>query len=414
MDISDLYLYCKESGITSNMLLQKDLPTVSTVKNGLVLELSSIRKKKFGSWNDFKDWMQLLFGTSKLVSRSTIQRSVARLESQKSMFQRNVNRNGESELNLFLEQPYKLPDQNTPQTTTVAKPPPSQSNFMKEAMTTVNKSLAIENAELQAKILLGTKLLLEKEKEITKLKEKIKEFNPHNIRRQIKRKNSKIAKYSITINNLRHEIKPLNINKEKIRRLQDQVRYYVGKCESLTHCLIEFDNTDNTIDSRIEQLQQEKKDILEANAEYKDIIKQLESSTKKLTFYEEGKYTDNVRICIMELLSYNVGILNVEPIIRSVLRLAGLKYDRLPKHTAINEMLIESRSLAHMQLAETLVHAPDSTLHSDGTSKFGHKYVSYQVSTANGSLSLGLQVSLTTFHSFVYALRLMNVCDNRK
>ena len=96
----------------------------------------------------------------------------------------------------------------------------------------------------------------------------------------------------------------------------------------------------------------------------------------------------------MELLSYNVGILNVEPIIKSVLHLAGLEYDRIPKHTTINEMMIESRSLAHMQLAETLVQAPNSTLHSDGTTKFGHKYISYQVSTAEGSLSLGLQVSL--------------------
>ena len=49
----------------------------------------------------------------------------------------------------------------------------------------------------------------------------------------------------------------------------------------------------------------------------------------------------------MELLSYNVGILNVSPIIQSVLHLAGLDYDKLPERTTINEILIESRSLAH-------------------------------------------------------------------
>ena len=93
----------------------------------------------------------------------------------------------------------------------------------------------------------------------------------------------------------------------------------------------------------------------------------------------------------------------MEPIIKSVLRLADVKYDRLPKHTAINEMLIESRSLAQMQLAECLVQAPHSTLHSDGTTKFGHKYISYQVSTEEGSLSLGLQVSLNNTIPFYCA-----------
>lgn len=105
----------------------------------------------------------------------------------------------------------------------------------------------------------------------------------------------------------------------------------------------------------------------------------------------------------MELLSYNVGILNVVPIIQSVLHMAGLEYDRLPKHTTINEMIIESRSLAQMQVAEALLQAPNATLHSDGTSKFGHKYMSYQVSTTEETLSIGLQVS-TTFLSFVLAL----------
>lgn len=108
-------------------------------------------------------------------------------------------------------------------------------------------------------------------------------------------------------------------------------------------------------------------------------------------------------MCIMKLLSYNVGILNVVPIIQSVLHMAGLEYDRLPKHTTINEMIIESRSLAQTQVAEALLQAPNATLHSDGTSKFGHKYMSYQVSTTEETLSIGLQVS-TTFLSFVLVL----------
>lgn len=107
----------------------------------------------------------------------------------------------------------------------------------------------------------------------------------------------------------------------------------------------------------------------------------------------------------MELLAYNVGILNVVPIIQSVLHMAGLEYDRLPKHTTINEMIVESRSLAQMQVTEALLQAPNCTLHSDGTSKFGHKYMSFQVSTTDETLSMGLQVRnhIPFFCSSTYA-----------
>lgn len=98
----------------------------------------------------------------------------------------------------------------------------------------------------------------------------------------------------------------------------------------------------------------------------------------------------------MELLSYNIGILKIEPVLQSVFKLLNIEYDRLPKRTTINEILIESRSLAHIQLAEALTTTTNNTLHSDGTSKFGHKYQSYQVATEEGSLTLGLQVSHCT------------------
>jgi hypothetical protein len=55
-------------------------------------------------------------------------------------------------------------------------------------------------------------------------------------------------------------------------------------------------------------------------------------------------------------------------------------------------MRIESRVLAKTQLTEVLTSS-NNTLHSDGTSKFGHKFQSYQVNTEDGSISLGLEVS---------------------
>ena len=53
-------------------------------------------------------------------------------------------------------------------------------------------------------------------------------------------------------------------------------------------------------------------------------------------------------------------------------------------------MRVEGRSVSHIQLAETLGCTSNLTLHSDGTTKFGTKYGSYQVSTDILSYSLGL------------------------
>ena len=87
----------------------------------------------------------------------------------------------------------------------------------------------------------------------------------------------------------------------------------------------------------------------------------------------------------------NVAILQIVPVIQSVLNLAGVTCNRLPKHTAINDMLIEARALSQMQLAEVLTQEDYHTLHSDGTTKFGHKYLAYQVSTEHETYTLGMR-----------------------
>ena len=123
-----------------------------------------------------------------------------------------------------------------------------------------------------------------------------------------------------------------------------------------------------------------------------DELKRKEKESKMIKFYDERKYLDNLRVCIMELLTHNVSTLKIEPVLLSVFKLLNLEYDRFPQRTTINQILIESRSLAHIQIAETLTSTSHNTLHSDGTTKFGHKYQGYQVTTSEGSLTLGIQV----------------------
>ena len=175
------------------------------------------------------------------------------------------------------------------------------------------------------------------------------------------------------------------------KRLQDQLRYYKQKSMK-----VESDTSDSECDycgdleDQIRKLQDKNDELLEENALLNEELCQLKSQS--LVTMVDGKYTEEVRLCVMELLALNVGINKVEPVIRAVLRLVNVSCPQLPQHTAISDMLLEARALSQIQLAETLSVTENNTLHSDGTTKFGHKYGSYQISTSDEALTLGVQV----------------------
>ena len=49
------------------------------------------------------------------------------------------------------------------------------------------------------------------------------------------------------------------------------------------------------------------------------VMVSLEDSTL-ITTYDRGKYSDDIRSCCYELLSLNVGIRNIKPVIKTVLK----------------------------------------------------------------------------------------------
>ena len=91
------------------------------------------------------------------------------------------------------------------------------------------------------------------------------------------------------------------------------------------------------------------------------------------------------------MLSRNVGILNVEQVIRTVGRnIFKTEVGRLPSSSKLSDMLVEARTVSQLHLAEEIPKKDFSTLHSDGTTKFGHKYGSCQISTESSCYILGL------------------------
>lgn len=133
----------------------------------------------------------------------------------------------------------------------------------------------------------------------------------------------------------------------KTNKLQDQIRYYKQKITK-----VESDTFDSyceycgEVEDQIQRLQDE---LLEENAFINEELCQLKSQS--LTTMVDGKYTEEVWLCVMELLAYNVGINKVEPVIRAVLKLVNVTCPQLPQHT---DMLIEARALSQNQLAESL------------------------------------------------------------
>ena len=78
-------------------------------------------------------------------------------------------------------------------------------------------------------------------------------------------------------------------------------------------------------------------------------------------------------------------------VIKSVLGyLTNLKVHYLPKSTFARLIFSESRRLSQLQITESLISdykKSFNSLHSDGTSKFGEHYETYNVATGKGHFS---------------------------
>jgi hypothetical protein len=112
--------------------------------------------------------------------------------------------------------------------------------------------------------------------------------------------------------------------------------------------------------------------------------------TPMVKAFQNGKYTDEVRAVYEDLLCWGVGVENVQKVVRTVIEnLAGLECERLPKATFARYMYLEARRLSQIQVAEQLLDEWDSgnrTLHSDGTSKHGYHYATFDVTLDDGNV----------------------------
>ena len=241
-----------------------------------------------------------------------------------------------------------------------------------EALQAVNVDLCKELAELK----LENESLNTCEEQMAKKREK-KYLMHCNTSKKLQQREKALATQQVDISekaraieHLHHKITNLEPQIEHFRqekkRIQHRARYWKQKCEDLKSM-----HKTQQVQEMVEQ-QRKIAQLEQDNLHLRDTVNEITSSTDIVTF-EHGKYTDDIRTCCYELLSLNVGIRNVVPVIKAVLEnLMEKIFDRLPSKALLCNMIVECLTLAQAQVGEGLSGEDkhNFTIQTDGTSKY--------------------------------------------
>lgn len=158
------------------------------------------------------------------------------------------------------------------------------------------------------------------------------------------------------------------------------------------------------------------KELNEKNKELEQLTCLLEDET--ISTFEDGKYVDEVREVIMDLLAMNVSMSKVNEVIRTVLKkLTGKSLSRLPSKAVHSRLLVEAKHLADVQLGRAMLEEADpsqvvgNTLHGDGTTKYHRHYQDFEITTPScqtysmGLLELGKSDTEAIMDSFNYRVK---------
>ena len=279
-------------------------------------------------------------------------------------------------------------------------------------------------------------LELAKEKcKTEELTQKLSKLSVRNVNKRIKRRDIRIAESQVQLKEMDKEMK---LQDEAICKLESRLH----TAHTSVHCLqqrlhrsnekaeakrienaalsAQLDTVERNFSLKVAELEQKIEALIteiEVARYERDVLREQVSDLKASTIRTKDgvKFVDGVRQCCIELLSMNVATSQVEPVIRSVLRnIASIEVGDLPKPSTLSGMLAEMKCLAYEQISDELSAQENITLHSDGTSKFGQHYGSYQISTDSSVYSLGLCEMLTgtadlTLHTFKQIISDLNV-----
>ena len=225
------------------------------------------------------------------------------------------------------------------------------------------------------------------------LEKKLSNLSPKNMKKRMKTRENNIEKLGQENEKLKQEnanLKEQNVN--------------------LTACNNDLEREKHRLNQKIRRLESKVADCQEGSEKIKNLQKQDRGKNKEIAFleneveeimekeeeaiqtFENGRYTDDVRVAVYELLGMGVGANKVSKIIRTVLECVGkMNVNRLPKATVIKYMATEQGMLAKGAAQKAIEDSTDDiTLHVDGTSKKRKHFISYLASTSSGTFAMGL------------------------
>ena len=438
-NIAMIGVECVKAGITKAMLsniLQGEalqLPKV-VLTNEMVRELDEFRKKEYFNCEDLAKWICALSASTGSLNQSSVWSSVERML-RKKMELTKYGKMDEVKIlmakdfclpvardelpgtraNLVVEEPEvlalkKLVKQNTTEIEALLDAIASSGKEI-SILTDVVRELSQSRAE-QDEELVSMKNQLsqikEQEKSTSKKLEaalkKLGKIDARNVHRRESRKDQKIEdlsqqkseceeKLEKTLQELLEKSEMLDsLNKKLIlagqaKRCEQKMKsHYKTEWEKLK-AVSESDEI-RAMRSILKEQQQEIRYLENENAMLEERIEHF--LHHEVESFQQGRYKDEIRQVYQDLMCIGVGANNVESIIRNGLeKIGGISTEnlRLPQKTFAKYMFLEARGMAQIQLAEELLdgwQGEDRTLYSDGTSKFGYPYATFDVKTGSG------------------------------
>ena len=388
------YPLCHDIGLTKAVLLSPSseniLPHPHELTNGLVLELAGVKAELDLSWNVAAEWMALIAGECvENVNVRACATKVSRIKESRSKLVKNSDKSGIADL---LSKPFTLLFSRYPipdlKCVDHAQSGGISSVFVSDQVQGLSADVVFAEECLKKETVAH-----EKTKEsLACLKKKV-----HYVQKKTRRRDEKIKQIESEVKGLASSVGMLeeenqdlseSLAESKRRLSAEHERVYYHKRRSSSSFSSLYD-AEESVDSLTKELKHCRDELRDYKAALDNAEAMLHAEQAVVTKVD-GVFTDEVRQCCHELLSLDVGILNVRPIISSVLAMVGKKPGNLPSVGLLSQMYVELKQVSSLHIGEELAGQRNTTLHSDGTSKFGRKYGSYQIASTDKTFSLGL------------------------
>lgn len=355
------------------------LPRLPTVTNELILELIKFKNQHSEcTYKTFHCWLIDIYGEQwpqpDSPTYQAITRSVERLNARLTKIKKQHSSSKKEEtLSGFLQEEFILPKLGFCRGKVVNYSPASKSasshdktQYTKEVREKVYSIMRNANKRLKRK-----EATIQSQKDC------------------ILRQQKTITDYEKKLLGTESQLKKL---RAKIDRVNHRAAYWMARADDInSHC----SSKRKKLCDEILSLKEEVTSLSLDNAELNETVQSILASEPEITTFEKGRYTDDVRACIYELLSLNVGVRNIGPIVRCVLKnIAHKSVSRLPSYGLTCQMILESLTVVQAQLGDCLSETCGfATLQTDGTTKFGDHFATYDVRVPESEVtySLGLR-----------------------